>query len=105
MPHRPVIGGNIPALQRRTGKRTGDRSASAAGAPAEGGGRRRPRRPYGWVVVPVLVCGACCGACCCGACCCAAGAVAVVGWVFGPFLQSAVVKPLRQLVSAFQRLR
>src|SRR3954469_17051607 len=74
-------------------KRPAPPRAGRRPAASEDGGR------YGWVVVPVLVCGACCGACCC------AGAVAVVGWVFGPFLQSAVVKPLRQLVSAFQRLR
>jgi hypothetical protein len=53
-------------------------------APAFDGG-------YGCVVV---VCGACCWA-----------AAVAVDWVFGPFLQSAVVKPLRQVVSARQRLR
>jgi hypothetical protein len=105
MPHGPGIGRHHPGLQLRPGKRTGDRSngrvteARAAGRRPVRGRRPAASRdggPYGWVVVPVVVCGACCWA---------AGAVAVVGWVFGPFLQSAVVKPLRQLVSAFQRLR
>src|SRR3954471_15137935 len=57
------------------------------------------RDSYGVVVVGVA------GVVVCGACCCVVAGAAAVDWVFGPFLQSAVVKPLRQAGSAFQGLR